>query len=113
MLPLRPHLYWGGSSCPGKRWPEWVPQLRIAAEEDDVTEDQLRRIIQDELKPVRADIATVKEQVGDTYNQVNPKAGAVLIGLRKTIRAIPSGGGGSTPDEMRDAVLEALREGTG
>ena len=38
MLPLRPHLNWGGTTCPGARWPEWVPQLRakaIQTEEDD------------------------------------------------------------------------------
>ena len=37
MLPLRPHLYWGGTSCPGAQWPEWVPQLRAAVlQEDDM-----------------------------------------------------------------------------
>ena len=34
MLPLRPHLYYGGTSCPGSRWPEWVPQVRAEEEAD-------------------------------------------------------------------------------
>ena len=42
-LPLRPHLAWGGTSCPGAQWKEWVPWLRhvgAIAEEDDMTDEQ-------------------------------------------------------------------------
>ena len=37
-VPTTPHLNWGGTTCPGARWPEWVPQLRdeALAEEDDL-----------------------------------------------------------------------------
>ena len=52
MLPLRPHLNWGGTSCPGKRWPEWVPWLRHVGAtagndlEDDMTNEQLKAILE-------------------------------------------------------------------
>ena len=35
-LPLRPHLYWGGTTCPGNRWQEWVPQLRDYIQEEEM-----------------------------------------------------------------------------
>lgn len=33
---IRPHLYWGGTSCPGPNWREWVPQLKDKVKEDDM-----------------------------------------------------------------------------
>ena len=35
-VPTMPHRYWGGTTCPGDRWREWVPQLRKQAKEDDM-----------------------------------------------------------------------------
>jgi len=43
-LPLRPHLYWGGTGCPGECWPEWVPQLRdFIAKEDEMDDAEFNR----------------------------------------------------------------------
>ena len=38
-VPTVPHLYWGGTTCPGARWREWVPDLiepTSREEEDDM-----------------------------------------------------------------------------
>ena len=45
-VPTTPHFYWGGTTCPGERWPEWVPQLWAAAlQEDDMTPEEVRDIV--------------------------------------------------------------------
>ncbi len=49
-IPIRGHRQWalpdGATACPGNRFAEWVPGL---AEEDDMTPDDVRRIINEEL----------------------------------------------------------------
>ncbi len=47
MRRINPHLAYGGTTCPGERWREWVPQLRAAAllEEGMTPEDE--RKVQD------------------------------------------------------------------
>lgn len=44
-VPTRPHLAWGGTNCPGDRWPEWVPQLRVQAlQEDDMDQETFNQM---------------------------------------------------------------------
>ncbi len=33
---IRPHLYWGGTTCPGPDWEYWVPNLANRVKEDDM-----------------------------------------------------------------------------
>lgn len=48
-VPTKPHLAWGGTTCPGARWREWVPQLRTKAltteEVDDMTVSELASVL--------------------------------------------------------------------
>lgn len=34
-----PHRYWGGTTCPGDLWRQWVPQLERQATEEDIMAD--------------------------------------------------------------------------
>jgi len=49
--PTTPHLYWGGTTCPGARWREWVPQLRAAAlEEEEMDQAEFNKMYAEAVK---------------------------------------------------------------
>ena len=54
-VPTTPHLNWGGTTCPGVGWREWVPQLQAAAQEENdmafsaVQEAEIRRMARNEV----------------------------------------------------------------
>lgn len=83
MLPLRPHLYWGGSSCPGARWPEWVPQLR--------KEDDMPVFVRHPTGTVAIATAHGKRHIGPTEWRAWRKAGGTAVDVTDAeYKAIPN-----------------------
>lgn len=111
MLPLRPHLYWGGTTCPGSKWPLWVPQLQAKAkEEGEMTPEQmaeLKRHIDAKIEAARPLLTADKKYIEDQKEAVIRRVSDVMQA------GIQSGGAGPTPDEIKEAAKDALREGTG
>ena len=119
-VPTTPHLYWGGTTCPGARWREWVPQLHDAAtEEDNMTPEQfktitdlLRKIIDRDTNQAVA-LRQYIEAAARVTRELSKKQ--IEYGLKAVLDAInpvPAGSGSLTATQVRQAVKDALREGT-
>lgn len=72
MRPIYPHLHYGGTSCPGARWPEWVPQLAARAREMreeamGTTPEEVKQIVAQETASLRAQVATLEEREGTHF----------------------------------------------
>lgn len=109
-VPTTPHFYWGGTTCPGERWPEWVPQLRAAAlQEDDMTPEETQAMITASLRDwigprdetmarIDGDIATLRSDLTALDGKVHGIIGSIVNRFR-LIRAA----GGSASKVAEDA----------
>jgi hypothetical protein len=112
-LPLRPHRYWGGTTCPGNPWQQWVPGLRNLIEEDDMTPEE--RIEFDALKSQVANQQVVIDRItgpvlDDATNPISPEQGiwAHIIDLWAHARS-PHGG---SADGLKRGDKVTLKDGT-
>jgi hypothetical protein len=74
-VPTTPHLNWGGTSCPGARWQEWVPQLK--EDEMGMTPEEAAK-----MASLEADVADLlekhksqKERLDDLEERANNNSG--------------------------------------
>ena len=114
-VPTTPHSYWGGTTCPGERWPEWVPQLRAAA----LQEDDMAKLDAEDRKYLsglmRAVVRAVATGVFSSPLQGDPnytEAEHDLMEVLREVKKIPAVGGGPTVAQTKQAVKDALKEGT-
>ena len=91
VVPTTPHLAWGGTTCPGARWREWVPQLQELA---------AQTLEEDEMFLVRA------MPSGRTFVVGLGKIHLPPLAVRVYIRAgVPPPG--DAPDAEVDAIPDA------
>lgn len=89
-VPTTPHLNWGGTTCPGDRWREWVPQLTVQEDDMLTTEDKVW-------------IAEKFEKLHDDVQKMH----------NVTRNMVSSSGASLSAAQVRKAVKDALKEGTG
>lgn len=101
-VPTKPHLYWGGTTCPGSKWPLWVPQLQEEKEDKDMPLTQADKQDIDDIFVRRL------RRHDDSYTL--PKIAKLLA---RALASLPSGGSGPSEAQLIEALKQALREGTG
>lgn len=110
MRPLRPHNYYGGTTCPGRVTGQVSTIRSLIPKEEDMPLDAADKVYLEGLRD--SDREWLGRQLDWMWrhlltetNKHTSAAGAVT---RQTIA-----GGGNTPDEIKEAVKDAHREGTG
>jgi len=85
---LREHNEFFATSCPSNRVP-WTRLIEDLREGDmDMTTEELRDIIRQELKPVKDELVIVRGKVEVNFNQINRKSGVVLSGVISALRKL-------------------------
>jgi hypothetical protein len=87
-------------------WGRFFAEVRNEVREGDMA------LTDEDRAWIREEIAVVRGKVEATYNEVRTQASAVATIVRNEVRAIPAGSG-ATPEEIKEALKDAQREGTG
>lgn len=80
MRPIRPHLAYGGTTCPGDRWREWVPQLQEDGMSLQELEAELEKLRQDATlgdAKIRANLVKLRADATNADSDIRARLDAL------------------------------------